>query len=173
MLVVKVISKMRIRVIHYTAENSNKVAEIPESMQATGVFGLGVAFSSGSGSTVKAVAMVDEEEIELDPNTKTIELIFSDNTCVYSGDKAIERARGRIGEQAYHLLNNNCESLVNWALTDKEETKQGDFAKIALIGAGLAVGIGVEAALLSVVKDWVQYIFSTEIIDFPCEFPGQ
>ena len=148
MLVVKVISKMRIRVMHYTAENSNKVAEIPESMQATGVFGLGVAFSSGSGSTVKAVAMVDEEEIELDPNSETVEIItYTAITSVYSADKAIERARTRIGEQAYHLFNNNCESFVNWALTDKAESKQGDCAKVALIGAGLAVSIGVGAAL--------------------------
>ena len=64
--------------------------------------------------------MVIEEEIELDPTTETIEIItYSAKTSVYSPDKAIERAHTKVGEQAYHLFNNNCESFVNWALIDE------------------------------------------------------
>ena len=148
MLVVEVVSKTRLRVIHYTAGDPNKVAGIPDSMQAAGVSSLGVAFSSGSGSAVQGVAMVIEEVIELDPTTETVEVItYSAKTCVYSADKAIHRARKKVGEQAYHLFNNNCESFVNWTLTGEAESKQGDFAKIALIGAGAAVGIGIGVAV--------------------------
>ena len=86
--------------------------------------------------------------VELDPTTETVEIItYSAKTSVYSPDKAIERARTKIGEQAYHLFNNNCESFVNWTLTGEAESKQGDFAKIALAGAGLAVVFGVGAAV--------------------------
>ena len=99
-------------------------------------------------SGVQGVAMVIEEVVELDPTTETVEIItYSTKTSVYSPDKAIERARTKIGEQAYHLFNNNCESFVNWALTGEAESKQGDFAKIALAGAGLAVVFGVGAAV--------------------------
>ena len=148
MLVVEVISKTRLRVIHYTAGDPKKVAGVPDSVQAAGVSSLGVAFSSGSGSAVQGVAMVIEEVVELDPTTETVGIItYSTKTSVYSPDKAIERARTKIGEQAYHLFNNNCESFVNWTLTGEAESKQGDFAKIALAGAGLAVVFGVGAAV--------------------------
>lgn len=147
-LVVKVVSKTHLLVIHYTAGDPNKVADIPDSMQAAGVSSLGVVFSSGSGSAVQGVAMVIEEEIELDPTTETVEIItYSAKIAVYPADKAIRRARTKIGEQAYHLFNNNCESFVNWALTGEAESKQGDFAKVTLIGAGAAVGIGIGVAL--------------------------
>lgn len=69
MLVVEVVSKTRLLVIHYIAGDPNKVAGIPDSMQATGVSSLGVVFSSGSGSAVQGVAMVIEEQIELDRRT--------------------------------------------------------------------------------------------------------
>ena len=146
MLVVEVLSKTHLQVIHYTAGDPNK--GIPDSMQAAGVSSLGVAFSSGSGSAVQAVAIVIEEEIKLDPTTEIVEIItYSAMTFVYPVEKAIDRARTKIGEQAYHLFNNNCESFVNWALTDEAESKQGDVAKIAMAGAGLAVLFGVGAAL--------------------------
>jgi Lecithin retinol acyltransferase len=35
---------------------------------------------------------------------------------VYDADQVIERARSRLGEDRYHLLNNNCEHLVEWCL---------------------------------------------------------
>ena len=31
-----------------------------------------------------------------------------------SGNEIVRRARSRLGEQRYHLLNNNCEHLCNW-----------------------------------------------------------
>ena len=148
MLVVEVLSKTHLQVIHYTAGDPSK--GIPDSMQAAGVSSLGVAFSSGSGSAVQAVAIVIEEEIKLDPTTEIVEIItYSAMTFVYPAEKAIDRARTKIGEQAYHLFNNNCESFVNWALTDEAESKQGDRAKVALLGAG-AVGAGVAGAAVGI-----------------------
>ena len=65
--------------------------------QATGVSSLGVVFSSGSGSAVQGVAMVIEEQIELDPTTETIEIItYSAKIAVYPADKAIRRLVQRL-----------------------------------------------------------------------------
>ena len=148
MLVVQVVSKTRIIVIHYTAEDSSKGATMPKSAQETGVSGLGLMFSSGSGSSVQGVAAVIEEEITLDPTSDTVEVVrYNIETYVYPASKAIRRARSKIGEQEYHLFNNNCESMVNWALTGEAISKQGDNAKIVLTGIGVAAGIGIGFAI--------------------------
>ena len=34
----------------------------------------------------------------------------------YHADQVVERARSRLGEDRYHLLDNNCEHLVEWCL---------------------------------------------------------
>ena len=173
MLVVEVISKTHLRVIHYTAGDPNKVAGIPDSMQAAGVSSLGVAFKSGSGSFVQGVAMVIEEVVELDPTTETIEIItYSAKTCVYSADKAIERARKKLGEKAYHLFSNNCESVVNWALTGEAESKQGEFAKIALTGAGGAA-VGIAVGVLCLIPAFSHYfatVMSKDVGKGLCKF---
>ena len=43
-----------------------------------------------------------------------------------------------IGEQEYNLFFNNCESFVNWIITDKRASEQGDTAVaigVAAVGA--------------------------------------
>jgi len=117
MLVVKVVSKTRIKVIHYRTADYGK-------------------------------AVVCEEEITLDPSSETVEVItYSGKTDTYSAAKAISRARSKVGEEEYHLFNNNCESMVNWALTGEAISKQGDRAKIVLTGVGIAAGIGIGFAI--------------------------
>lgn len=117
MLVVEVVSKTRIKVIHYRTADHGK-------------------------------AVVCEEEITLDPSSETVEVItYSGKTDTYSAAKAISRARSKVGEEEYHLFNNNCESMVNWALTGEAISKQGDHAKIVLTGVGIAAGIGIGFAI--------------------------
>jgi hypothetical protein len=36
--------------------------------------------------------------------------------AVYATDEVLRRARSRLGEDRYHLLDNNCEHLVEWCL---------------------------------------------------------
>lgn len=117
MLVVEVVSKTCIQVIHYRTADHGK-------------------------------AVVCEEMIILDPSVETVEVItYSAKTDMYSAAEAISRARSRVGEEEYHLFNNNCESMVNWALTDEAISKQGCCAKIVLIGVGIAAGIGIGFAI--------------------------
>ena len=117
MLVVKVVSKTRIKVIHYTTADHGK-------------------------------AVVCEEVIILDPASETVEVIrYVTKTSEYPTSEVIRRARSKIGEEEYHLFNNNCESMVNWALTGEAISKQGDRAKIVLTGVGVAAGIGIAFAI--------------------------
>lgn len=41
------------------------------------------------------------------------------NTRIYSNDESISRARSRIGEAGWNLLNNNCEHFVEWCINGK------------------------------------------------------
>ena len=120
MLVVEVVSKTYIQVIHYRTAGKGK-------------------------------AVVCEEVIILDPPIETVEVItYSAKTDMYSAAEAISRARSKIGEEEYHLFNNNCESMVNWALTGEAISKQGDRAKSVLIGVGIAAGIVIAFAITTV-----------------------
>ena len=47
---------------------------------------------------------------------------------VYEADEVVGRARSRLGEDRYHLLNNNCEHLVEWCLHGVERSFQVESA---------------------------------------------
>jgi hypothetical protein len=42
--------------------------------------------------------------------------VVSHEDDVHAVDEVVRRARSRLGEDRYHLLNNNCEHLVEWCL---------------------------------------------------------
>jgi hypothetical protein len=42
----------------------------------------------------------------------------------YSPAQIVERARSRVGEQNYHLLNNNCEHFCNWCVSGLSQSAQ-------------------------------------------------
>jgi len=42
----------------------------------------------------------------------------------YSAEEIVRRARSRLGEDAYHLLINNCEHLCNWCITGVSRSAQ-------------------------------------------------
>lgn len=54
----------------------------------------------------------------------------------FVGTAAVERARGRIGENRYSLWRNNCEHLVEWAIAGRPRSAQVD-ALIANMVGGL------------------------------------
>ncbi len=42
----------------------------------------------------------------------------------FTGRQAVERARSRLGENAYHLLTNNCEHFCSWCLSGESRSEQ-------------------------------------------------
>lgn len=47
-------------------------------------------------------------------------------TPAFVGTAAVERARGRLGENRYSLWTNNCEHLVEWAIAGRPRSAQVD-----------------------------------------------
>lgn len=44
--------------------------------------------------------------------------------ATFPPEEVIERAESRLGQNGYHLTENNCESFAQWCMTGKEESKQ-------------------------------------------------
>ena len=106
MLVTKVISDVELKVIHYTLEKETYTAR------------------------------VIEEEVKVSLLTEKVEVLEYPKESFYSvfpPEKAVERARGRLGETQYGVVTNNCESFVNWALTGEAFSVQS--ARGVLYGA--------------------------------------
>ena len=57
-----------------------------------------------------------------------------------SGEEAVRSARTRLGEKDYHLVSNNCESLVNWAKTGKNVYSNQAVGGLTSVGFGFAQG---------------------------------
>ena len=139
MLVVEVVNATKLKVIHYTGGHGGE--SLPESFQATG---LGVTTSSSSGFCT--IAKVIEEELSIIDLTNVELLKYPGKLAKYTGQAAISRAEEKIKEAKYHLLFNNCESFVNWCITDLKYSNQGEkaaenIAGVAAVG-GVAAGIG-------------------------------
>ena len=88
--------------------------------------------------------IVMEEFVQIQEEIERVQ--YKAHVHVYSPQEAIRRARSRLDEQKYNIFSNNCESLVNWALTDQDVTDQGTEAAVG-VGVGAAVGVGVVAAV--------------------------
>lgn len=79
-------------------------------------------------------------------NQKTY--VLSHSNPKYSAKQIIERAKSRLGEDQYHLLNNNCEHFVNWCIYDEHKSSQ--ITKVKTIAVTLAVCINPQLALAGV-----------------------
>uniref|UniRef100_A0A1X7SW08 LRAT domain-containing protein n=1 Tax=Amphimedon queenslandica TaxID=400682 RepID=A0A1X7SW08_AMPQE len=139
MLVVEVINDQELRVIHYTVPDDGATSTSDVSSAAS------FSAASFSGRSTE-IAIIKEEVISVNPDDDIVELVEYDDPKVvlYEGQEAIERARSRIKEKKYNLLFKNCESLINWAITNREETGQGLAAMI--LGGAAALGIAAAAA---------------------------
>jgi hypothetical protein len=56
----------------------------------------------------------------------------------------VDRALGRVGEDAYHVLINNCEHFAHWAATGEKRSPQvrravGAAALLTMAAAGLGI----------------------------------
>ena len=112
--------------------------------------------------TLPVVGEVIEEVREIDnPKFAVSVLAFRDPPeTLYTAEEAFERARTRLGERQWRLFTNNCEHLVNWALTGVARSSQVDVLKqivkyslnttltvgiilVPLLGILLALAIGI------------------------------
>ncbi len=136
-LVVEVVNPTTLLVIHYTTSGSLTSAEVSSTVA-----------SSGSCKTTK----VFEIEMNVDLQSEEIELLeYEEGVALYTGQERVKRARERLDEKKYKLFRNNCECLINWAITDKNVSEQGESA-IELIAAGVTAGV-VGAAILHSTSD--------------------
>lgn len=142
MLVVCVVSQYCVRVIHYTdmsdeTDGPNKTGDFELAIRA-----LGAAISSASLESASIV----EEDLEVDLSKDYIELLqYSPGVALYSSQEAIDRVRSRLNEREYCAIRNNCESLINWAITGKKSSNQVDTAVAVGVGVGIAAVISVAA----------------------------
>lgn len=137
MLVVQVLDESHLRVIHYTTTDDYVDGKSNDSSL--------VAVASTGTSSGASAGEVRENIIEVDLAQEKIEkLEYPPGVAKYTGREAIKRARTRLGETGYSLLFNNCESLVNWAITVKNATNQGDAGVVAggLLTAGVTGAVG-------------------------------
>ena len=51
-------------------------------------------------------------------------LRYPEGVQVFSVEESITRARSRLNEKDYHLVTNNCECFVNWAVTGEAVSYQ-------------------------------------------------
>ena len=65
--------------------------------------------------------IIEENTIITNPIER---IVYKDDVVVYDVQMRITRARSRRGEVEYNLLLNNCESFVNWALTNENLSEQ-------------------------------------------------
>ena len=83
------------------------------------------SFSSFSFSTGgRTVGEIKEETLEVRPSEIHV-LDYRDQSLVaYSVDESLTRAKSRLGEKRYSVVTNNCEHLVNWAITGTAQSAQ-------------------------------------------------
>ena len=144
-LVVKVIDAQRLKVIHYTGS----VDKTQESKYQDSTDAMDAMYAAFSGKTFESAEII-EELYTIIVEDEVVELLrYPAGVAVYEGRKAVQRIRSRLCEREYCLLSNNCEHLINWAITDRSESDQVDTA--AKVGKGIAVGAAVGVAALSVV----------------------
>ena len=127
LLVVRVLSDTQALVLHYTSPRFH--CERPPSVPAIGVVAEEVREINSRKYPVSVLTFRDA------PNT------------VYTAEEAFERMRTRLGERRWELFTNNCEHLVNWALTGVTHSSQLDAVKE--VGKG-----SVETA----VKVWILFV---------------
>ena len=102
MLVINVIDPCtkEVRVIHYANPGKNKAGKIV-----------------GLNNKVLEEDIIIKGIIE--------RAVYKNNVSMVSVPERISRARSRLSETDYNIFDNNCESFVNWAVTNRNVTDQG------------------------------------------------
>lgn len=95
--------------------------------------------------------------LEFQGVAKQIQLVsYHRDELLYSPDEIVQRAKSRLGENRYSLLNNNCEHFASWCITGKSVSKQVNLVKRTLIGFA-TIGITLFAKA-SYAKQWISVL---------------
>ena len=133
MIVVAVHNDREITVIHFSGgEDTNATLELRAEMVAS-------SFSSkGRGAEVREDRITCSEE-----DISNLEVLtYPEGVKKFKPEEAIQRARSRLGEGGYNVFFNNCESFVNWALTNRRSSGQGDTALVHATRVGSRIAAG-------------------------------
>ena len=159
MLVIAVVDNETLRVIHYTGEVADAMADYTLSsfssfgstLFGSAIFGRSENVDRGGGATATTSAegtgsaTVQEHIVKIKVGVDKVEVLEYPKQSgieVYPPKEAIERARSRLGEKEYGLFKNNCECFVNWAITGRAVSNQSDGGRWA---AGLGALAGAAA----------------------------
>ena len=134
MIVAAVHNDREITVIHFSGgrEDTNATSEFRAEMVAS-------SFSSkGRGAEVREDRITYSEE-----DISNLEVLtYPEGVKLFKPEEAIRRARSRLGEGGYNVFFNNCESFVNWVLTNRRSSEQGDTALVHVTRAGSRIAAG-------------------------------
>ena len=148
MLVIAVINDDTVLVIHYTGEVADAAADsAATSFSSFGSFvGRGasedVDCEGGEGARGGGSSAVLEQKVKIHARREKVELLEYPDIKLFSPDKAIERARSRLGEREYGLFKNNCECFVNWAVTGIATSNQYESGKWSAIFGSVVGAVG-------------------------------
>ncbi len=102
--------RKQLNVIHYSQRGGEGVGSLNS-------FGFGGRGEDGSAEVLEETVTISDGD--------TIELLeYPDKVKCFSAEKSIQRATQKLGEKQYSVISNNCESFVNWVITDKAVSKQ-------------------------------------------------
>lgn len=87
---------------------------------------------SGLANDLKNEGKIEKISLSEFANGHTIELIqYPTDKVLYSPDEIVQRAKSKLGENAYDLIQNNCEHFACWCVTGKSVSHQ---VKTAVVG---------------------------------------
>ncbi|KAJ7331235.1 hypothetical protein OS493_020017 [Desmophyllum pertusum] len=137
------------KIIHYYNTPNNAIEQmIPTSL------GSGTAF--GQLGIVQEMTLPHKDFIkegELQTKGKEVErVVWPEELRRYSVEDVIERAQRRVGEESYHLMKNNCETVVMWCLCGLNISLQATPLRKTLCEAGSAVVRTIGQGLQQVLK---------------------
>lgn len=73
----------------------------------------------------RALQAAPVEETTLEAFAAGFGIAIRPEPCArFAGQQAVERARSRLGENAYRLLTNNCEHFCSWCLSGESRSEQ-------------------------------------------------
>ena len=136
MIVVEVLGPSKLRVIHFYEDKAVSDTKSDKKLKAV--------FKCKSDK-----AIIKWDDFDVYPHEYDVYRVDHSgelHDIVYSGEKAIKRARKKIGEMGYNFLFNNCESFCTWVKVDKtqsEEAERAMFYGVVTIIIGLVIVVGV------------------------------
>ena len=126
MLVVEAHSANLFKVIHYTSlfERGPGHEDEHPNPAASSTSGLGIARNE-NGERIPLGVVAEETLTVTEEDLKNMQVLrYPEGVQVFSVEESITRARSRLNEKDYHLVTNNCECFVNWAITGEAVSYQ-------------------------------------------------